>query len=403
RQTEIFATLHASIAAGFITYMIFSTTGPSSPYYAGLNLVGIIALCFFTFSKSFFWLTTVLIYLPYYVLTISGSNISDIFANLILNSFFMGGTIVVCAVVNHFKEVYRANNVFANYRLQDEILNRDEIIRLQTDEAVRLNSLSAQFSPQVVESIRKGKINIEGNSEKKQICSVFIDIVSSTERVTKLDKDKVNLVLSKFLDDTVKILLKYDITIDKFLGDGILGFCNAPLQRTDYVQRVVSAALEVRSKIQAERGFYQQHWMGPLEIRVGIAKGVATVGFYGSQKYFRSYTAIGPVVNLASRLCSNAQTNQILVDADVHEEIKGDFDSKHAGKKVLKGFEHTTIVTHEIISSTKLTEINPGLNDCPQCGAVLSLETNGKGQFVFICRPCCLVVDQSGPAVNVAV
>ena len=91
RQTEYFAFVHAGIAAGIISYMIFSTSGVNSPYYAGLNLVGLIGLCFFTFSWSFFWLTTGVIYLPYYLLSFAFHSTTEVVTPLILNSFFIVG------------------------------------------------------------------------------------------------------------------------------------------------------------------------------------------------------------------------------------------------------------------------------------------------------------------------
>ncbi|MEI7973243.1 MAG: hypothetical protein WCH11_02625 [Bdellovibrio sp.] len=217
-QTQFLALFHAAVASGIITYMISQTGGVHSPYYAGLNLVGIIALCFFTFSAVFFWITAVSIYLPYFFVVTTpflGNQIEP--QELALNSFFMLGTLMVSSLIHYFRENFRRSYAEARLNLKHELTHRNEIIEKKTQEAVRLNSLSSQFSPQIVQSIREGKILLQGKNQRTRICSVFVDIVNSTDRVVRLPEGQVESVISKFLEDTVKILLKYDVTIDKFL------------------------------------------------------------------------------------------------------------------------------------------------------------------------------------------
>lgn len=387
------AILYTCVAAFGINLMIYFIPDPATCYYAGLGLISIGGLGFVPFSRKEFVAVGVGIYGPYYTIVLSKCHSRDEYLGVLLNSFFLLSSMVVCFLIRFFQEGVRLKEIEARVMLSEEVNNRDELIRVKTEEAVRLNALSAQFSPQVVNSIREGKIKIENGGKRAQICAIFIDIVNSTERVTRIDKDKVEKVLSKFLDESIKILLKYDITIDKFLGDGILGFCNAPLERVDYVERVINAALEIRENIKKEQDFFEKYWMKPLDIRVGIAKGFATVGFYGSQKYYRSYTAIGPVVNLASRLCSSAESNQILIDYDIFEGVGEQFETRFIDKRTLKGFEQDIIHTYEVISSKKIENMTPDMNECPTCGSILSLETNERGQYIFMCKSCCQVVD----------
>src|SRR5690606_16230039 len=147
--------------------------------------------------------------------------------------------------------------------------------------------LSSQFSPQVVEAIKNKKINVSSGVRRAKICAMFIDIVNSTERVTRVDKEKVHNVISQFMDDTIKILLKYDLTIDKFLGDGVLAFSNDPVSYPDFIERTVNAAFEVREKIKDRAEFYENNWLSEFQVKTGIAVGYANVGFYGSERYFR--------------------------------------------------------------------------------------------------------------------
>lgn len=394
------ALFYAIAMAAGINLMIWLIGDPTSPYYAGLGLVSIGTLGFMPFSRREFSLAAVGIYLPYYAIVLLQAKSKADFYGIATITFFVFSWICMCFLIQYFQEGFRVREFESRKRLGEELANREEIIRHKTQEAVKLNVLSSQFSPQIVDSIRNGKIKLDSGGDRVEICSIFIDIVNSTEKVVRIDKDKVSKVLNKFLDETIRILLKYDITIDKFLGDGILAFCNAPLKRADYVSRVVMAALEIREKILSEQEFYERHWLSPLNIRIGIAKGSVNVGFYGSQKYYRSYTAIGPAVNLAARLCSAAEPNQIVVDYDVFEQIQEGFETNFIGKKAFKGFEKDVIHTYEVKNSIINAEIRGGINDCPACGSMLSLETNHKGQFVFMCKNCCTIVDATGTGVG---
>ena len=113
------------------------------------------------------------------------------------------------------------------------------------------------------------------------------------------------------------MLLKYDITVDKFLGDGVLGFSNAPIAHKDYVERVITAATEILHRLEMREEDYSAVWGEKLKVTIGIAVGRANIGFYGSDDSVKSYTALGPVVNLASRLCGHGHPDQIIT----HQEV----------------------------------------------------------------------------------
>lgn len=381
--------------AGGINIMLYLINFPGSSYYGGLNLVATGCLSFIPFSRRYFVYTALGIYVPYYLVALGQlMQQPEHWSLLLANSFFIFSSVAICYLIRGFNESLRIKETTSRLQLHNELENRESIIRVQTDEAVRLRNLSTQFSPQIVDSIRSGKLKLESTGQRAEICAIFIDIVNSTDKVTRIDKDKVDRVLTKFLEDSIKILLKYDITIDKFLGDGILAFCNAPLPRADYASRVVKAALEIREKVMMDRGFYETDWNGPLTLRMGIARGYVNVGFYGSKKYYQSYTAIGPAVNLASRLCSSAEPDQIIMEKDVYDLVSNEVDTESLGKRSLKGFEQGSVQVYEVISSKDRTEKTAAnMSECSSCGGILSLETNEQGQFVFMCRACCTIVD----------
>ena len=381
--------LFSALGSIGICYMMYRTEGPSSIYYNGLNLVTIMSLMFATYKGRLFYAALSSIYLPYYILCYFQYSSFHNFQQLIVYSIFNFGTIA--AVIFHRSEQHKniSKLISAQINLEEELRLREEIIKTKTIEATKLNQLSAQFSPQVVEAIKSGKINLDESMKRSKICAIFIDIVNSTERVVKLDQDKVQLVIARFLDTVLSIFLKYDLTIDKFHGDGVLAFANSPVTRQDFIERTCMAAIEAREMLQRDREFYILNWKSEMHVRVGISVGFANVGFYGDKKYFKTFSAIGAPLPFASRLTSIAQADQILIDSDIADCLSGqNFSTKVIGERILKGFDDDTNIVHELVDQIK--ENTAGQNKkCPNHPeSILYLDTNSQGHFVFKCREC---------------
>lgn len=372
-----------------ITYMMMRTEGPTSVYFSGLNLVAVISLMFATYQASLFVVALVLTYLPYFILCLLhaqaiGNN------GIFIHLFFIFGTIFTIIFARDRREKELISLLSAQAALSEVVENRDSVIAQKTAEAVNLNALSAQFSPQVVKAIRDGSIKLDESVHRSKICAIFIDIVNSTERVVRLDQAKVQLVLARFLDTTLTTFLKYDLTIDKFHGDGVLAFSNDPIQRADFVERVCMAALEVRESISVDQDFYILNWKNEMQVRIGIAVGFANVGFYGDKKYFRSFTAIGAPLPFASRLTSIAQPNQILVDFETAEILRSQkFILNLVGERKLKGFDQDKNIVYSLEAPPISNAALVGAKACPDHPyTVLHLDTNDKGLFIFKCREC---------------
>ena len=160
----------------------------------------------------------------------------------------------------------------------------------------------------------------------------------------------------------------------------------------DYATRLKND-LEVREKIRMDQDFYEKNWQRSFQIRIGISHGFANVGFYGSKKYFQTYTAIGPVVNLAARLCSAANPDQMVIDHDVFELVQNNYKTNFIGKKSLKGFDEDIFHLYEVIANNETSTLNPGVSECPKCSGIINLEVNDQGHFVFMCKSCCSVIE----------
>jgi class 3 adenylate cyclase len=382
------AAIYVGLVALPINVMIGLLPEVTTTYYAGLNLVALGGLSFIPFTLPFFTLTTALIFVPYYGVVIYGSHSAKDWLGVLINTFFIAGSIVICYLIRFFHERLRLREIHSRMALKTEIVNRDNIIKRKTAEAIRLNSLKSQFSPRIAQAIFDGHMDHEKSIRQLNICAVMIDIVDSSQQVLRLDYRKVDNVLARFMDTVLSIFLKYDLTIDKFQGDGILAFSNDSDHYGDFIQKTCLAALDVRQALLLDSEFYQFNWRKKMQVRIGISAGEANVGFYGNQKYFRSYTAIGIPLRLSTRLASLARPEQIILDSTVAQVLETDgFEIGKLGKLFLKGFEHAEQDLFELINSPESMTFDS--EQCPACKkSYLQIGTNQHGHYLLTCSLC---------------
>jgi class 3 adenylate cyclase len=134
-------------------------------------------------------------------------------------------------------------------------------------------------------------------------------------------------LLNEYLAEMTHVIFDNGGTIDKFMGDGIMALFGAPeeLAPNEQVRRAVTTARQMYVALQRLNQHWQQQGIEPVQFRCGIHQGTAVVGMFGSSER-ADYTAIGPSVNIASRLQEAAEPNSILISAAVadyveHEEI----------------------------------------------------------------------------------
>jgi len=216
-------------------------------------------------------------------------------------------------------------------------------------EEERLRSRLERFhSPQVIEMIIKGSEETKENiMEPKELKAtvLFNDIVGFTPLSEKMPPREINLLLNQFFSKMTDIVFKYDGTLDKFIGDGLMAVFGAPVEKKDDAERAVMAALEMSKELEAmmdKIGMEKK-----FEVRIGINTGRVVAGNMGSPNRME-YTVIGDPVNLASRLESIAQPNQIIIGEETYKEVKGKFKVKKIGLKKVKG-KSEEILVYEVL------------------------------------------------------
>lgn len=370
-----------------ISIMTMQLGGGTSQYYAGLNLVAIGCVIYLPWRKRQLGSVLAIIYAPY--LLLNGFAYPDKLIDLILPLAFMAGTSVLTIIFAIQQQTLKISERAARSSLNTEVSNRDKIISQKTTEASALQLMSRQFSPQVVHSIQKGELDLGKKASRRKICAIFVDIENSTDRVVRLDQDELDEVIGMFMDDTIRTFLKYDITVDNFLGDCVLGFSNCPFTQENYVERVILSAIEIQDRVKTRSQLYRRFWREDFRLKIGIATGHANVGFYGREEYFRRYTAIGPVMNKASRLCNHANGSEILITEEATRFINANrYSFANLGFVRLKGLEQDLIEIMRLEESPSSGMSSQFTPECEHGHGILFLDTDEKGRYVFKCRAC---------------
>jgi class 3 adenylate cyclase len=138
-------------------------------------------------------------------------------------------------------------------------------------------------------------------TEKADITVFFCDLANFTTASEILESDQLNLMLTGYFDLVTRVLQAHGATVDKFIGDAVMAFWNAPKPVADHEWRAAVACLEVQRGLVALAAEWHAKGLPPLATRIGLNSGTVLVGNVGHENRL-SYTALGDPVNLASRL-----------------------------------------------------------------------------------------------------
>lgn len=198
-------------------------------------------------------------------------------------------------------------------------------------------------SPAVVNQLDPEELQLGG--KRTEITTLFADIRGFTQFSESLSPEDLVSVLNRYLAAAADAILLEEGTIDKFLGDAVMAWFNAPIPQEDHSLRAIRAAIGIRQKIRSlqlklPRKFH-------LDFGIGIHSGDAVLGVIGTEKRIE-YTAIGDSVNTAKRIQENSNKNQILVSSVIYDKVKSHVIAKPTDAVHAKGKSHPLDV-YEII------------------------------------------------------
>lgn len=164
-----------------------------------------------------------------------------------------------------------------------------------------LDTMGHYIPPQIVDRISRGEETVSLEGESRTLSVMFCDIRDFSAIAEQLNPRQVAKLLNEYFTELSKILYKYNGTIDKFIGDGLMAFWGAPIKMNDHAQKSILAAMEMHERINSMSTEFGQRGWPHLDAGFGINTGLASVGNMGSE-YRLAYTVIGDTVNIASRI-----------------------------------------------------------------------------------------------------
>jgi adenylate cyclase len=254
-----------------------------------------------------------------------------------------------------------------NARLLKELRERTNQLEAQSQEVVKLNQqLEQRVADQVGEIERMGRLRrflppqvadliVASGTEKqleshrREITALFCDLRGFTGFSESSDPEDVMALLREYHAAIGQIIIKYNGTLERFAGDGVMVVFNDPVPVENPALQAVLMALDMRTAI----GGMIEKWRDlghDLGFGIGIAHGFATLGTIGFEGRF-DYAAIGTVSNVASRLCDEAKPGQILISPRVRLAVDKAVSVEPVGEFALKGIRRPMTAYNVLASS----------------------------------------------------
>lgn len=176
--------------------------------------------------------------------------------------------------------------------------------------------------------------------ELRTITVLFADLRGFTAAGERMGPERTVALLNRYFQFMHEVIVDFGGTLDKFVGDELMAFFNAPHEQVDHAHLAVASALEMQRRIETLRDEWAFHGMPNLAASIGICTGEAIVGYVGSGDRMQ-YTAIGAGVNLASRLeeLGKELDKQIVINDAAYESVKDLIECADLGTFELHGIE----------------------------------------------------------------
>ena len=187
----------------------------------------------------------------------------------------------------------------------------------------RLRRDFARYVPEdVVNELARAEAGPAVRGERRVLTLLFADLAGFTAASERLPPEAVAQALNAFFTRMTDCVHRHGGTLDKFIGDAVMAFWNAPLPVPDHARRALACALDMQAAMEALRADWQGTPFAQVQLRIGLHTGEAAVGHLGSQARF-TYTAVGDAVNTAARLegANKALGSQILLSGATRDAL----------------------------------------------------------------------------------
>lgn len=229
--------------------------------------------------------------------------------------------------------------IYMHQRLHKLMLSQKKLENEQKWHKIRAYKLSRYLPPTVWQAINRGD-DKHLQAERKRISVFFSDIKDFSQLSEEIEAEALTELLNHYLTEMSKIVAHFGGTIDKFMGDGIMVLFGDSASKgvKDDATRCVAMAIAMKKRIKAMQvEWFNQGIKKPLQVRMGINTGYCTVGTFGTSNHL-DYTVLGTQVNLASRLESAAEPDEILISHETWSLVKDTVMCRDKGEITVKGF-----------------------------------------------------------------
>ncbi len=192
--------------------------------------------------------------------------------------------------------------------------------RIRREALVRSN-FERYFSPNIASVIAEQQDAGKLPSQKQPVVIFFSDIRGFTPMSENMSPDDIATLLTEYFTEMVEIVFEHSGTLDKFMGDAIMALWGAPIVHADDADRAMQCALDQLDILEKMNTKWKEQGRPPVAIGIGINFGEVFAGNIGSDRRLE-YTVIGDAVNTASRLCSSAGLNEILISEPFYKALK---------------------------------------------------------------------------------
>ncbi|MCA9564509.1 MAG: FHA domain-containing protein, partial [Myxococcales bacterium] len=191
-------------------------------------------------------------------------------------------------------------------RMRAEALNREKLGRL--------------LSPELVDAVIEGTMDIRKGGDLKRATVMFADIRGFTPMSERYPPQEIVAMLNEYFEIMVDVVFQTGGTLDKFIGDAIMAIWGAPFSKKDDAFRAVAAAMEMQGAMMEFNETRRQDGQEAIRVGIGLSTGEAVAGYMGSSRALH-YTVVGDAVNTAARVCDVAGPGQVVVTRATAEEI----------------------------------------------------------------------------------
>lgn len=371
-----------------IQYIMLKYELTLSPYFAGIPLVLFTGITLFpmrTKIAAFVCTASVFPVLLFPLFGTYGGFSQTLLTHLMVSGGVLLSILNSSQIFNDFEQ-----RLIASEALARDLGRRDKEIRFQSEELMKRRTFESQFSPQVVSEVLRDSQSLMQMQQKK-IAVIVIDIENSTGKANTLAPAKYKEVIEEAFDVFASACLKWNVTVDKFTGDGAQALSGAPVAATNDFIRALKACEDTLRMLHARKSQLELLWGDTFNVRLAVSEGKALVGFLGRGS-LKSFTAIGDAVSFTHRLCGTAPTWSVaayswLRDLESLSEIPEGWDQTLHPVIGLKGFGMQNFKTLTL-RLRYYSQNQTDLGRCPKCETPLVLEDTAGPIPKITCPGC---------------